>query len=187
MAKSSRQRDVDAAKKLLAESGYANEPVSCIVAQDQVITKAQGDVTADLLKRIGMNVDFVATDWGTVGSRRAQKEPPDQGGWDIFHTWHAGADCMNPGAVYRASEPAATRRGSAGRTCPDRARRNRPLVRAPNLDAEKAAVAGSTRRRWSSSSMRRPASSWVTSAWRKNVSGIVKGAVPVFLGCAKTA
>src|SRR5712675_2010795 len=52
-------RNLDAAKKLLAESGYAGEPVSCIVAQDQPITKTQGDVTADLLKRLGMNVDFV--------------------------------------------------------------------------------------------------------------------------------
>src|SRR6266403_3065508 len=92
------KRDIAAAKKLLAESGYSGQPVSCIVAQDQPITKAQGDVTADLLKHLDMNVDFVATDWGTVGSRRAQKTPPGQGGWQMFHTWHAGADCVNPAA-----------------------------------------------------------------------------------------
>ena len=92
------KRDFDAAKKLLAESGYTGQPVTCVVAQDQPITKAQGDVTADLLKHLGMNVDFVATDWGTVGSRRAQKTPPGQGGWAMFHTWHAGADCINPAA-----------------------------------------------------------------------------------------
>src|ERR1700734_4880 len=90
------KRDFDLAKKLLAESGYTTQPVSCIVAQDQPITKAQGDVTADLLKRMGMNVDFVATDWGTVGARRAQKTPHNQGGWEMFHTWHAGADCLSP-------------------------------------------------------------------------------------------
>ena len=72
-----------------------------MVAQDQPITKAFGDVTADLLKKLGMNVDFVATDWGTVGARRAQKTPPAQGGWHMFHTWHAGADCINP-AAYNA-------------------------------------------------------------------------------------
>src|SRR5215204_2696541 len=89
-------RNFDAAKKLLAESGYTNQPVTCLVAQDQSITKAMGDVTADLLKRLGMNVDFNAIDWGTVGTRRAQKSPPGQGGWQMFHTWHAGADCVNP-------------------------------------------------------------------------------------------
>ena len=62
------KRDIAAAKKLLAESGYKGQPVTCVVAQDQPITKAQGDVTAELLKRIGMNVDFVATDWGTTGA-----------------------------------------------------------------------------------------------------------------------
>src|SRR5437660_1534164 len=36
------KRDFDAAKKLLAESGYAGQPVTCVVAQDQPITKAQG-------------------------------------------------------------------------------------------------------------------------------------------------
>ena len=65
------------------------------------ITKAQGDVTADLLQKIGMNVDYQALDWGTVGARRAKKDPPSQGGWNIFHTWHAGADCTNP-APYTA-------------------------------------------------------------------------------------
>src|SRR6476620_7974065 len=75
------KRDIAGAKKLLAESGYTNQPVTCVVAQDQPITKGQGDVTAELLKRIGMNVDFIATDWGTTGQRRAQKSPPGQGGW----------------------------------------------------------------------------------------------------------
>src|SRR5436853_536484 len=93
-------RDLDGAKKLLAQSGYTGQPVTCVVAQDQPITKPQGDVTADLLKRLGMNVDFVATDWGTVGARRAVKTPPGQGGWQMFHTWFAGGDCINPAAAW---------------------------------------------------------------------------------------
>ena len=36
-------RNVNGAKKLLAESGYAGEPVTCLMAQDQPITKPQGD------------------------------------------------------------------------------------------------------------------------------------------------
>jgi len=47
-------------------------------------------VTADLLKRIGMNVDFVATDWGTTGAA-AGAEVAGQGGWGMFHAWHAGS------------------------------------------------------------------------------------------------
>src|SRR5256714_4896081 len=44
-------RNLDAAKRLLAESGYSNQPVTCLVAQDIAAQKAMGDVTADLLKR----------------------------------------------------------------------------------------------------------------------------------------
>ena len=81
------KRDFDAAKKLLAESGYSGQPVTCLVAQDQSITKAQGDVTADLLKRLGMNVDFAAIDWGTLGAV-ARKNAADQGGrCSIPGTW----------------------------------------------------------------------------------------------------
>ena len=93
--------DLEAARRLLAASGYAGEPVSCIVAQDQPVLKAMGEVTADLLKRMGMTVDFVATDWGTVGARRAVKTPPGQGGWNMFHTWHTGAGSVNPASNFQ--------------------------------------------------------------------------------------
>ena len=72
-----------------------------LVPTDVAITKAEGDVAGDLLARIGLNVDYQSLDWGTVGARRAEKKPVAQGGWNIFFTWHAGADCINP-APYTA-------------------------------------------------------------------------------------
>ena len=92
-------RNYDAAKKLLAEAGYKGQPVTCLVAQDNPFVKPMGEITADILKRLGMTVDFVATDWGTVGQRRASKSEPGKGGWGMFHTWHAGADHVNPAAA----------------------------------------------------------------------------------------
>jgi peptide/nickel transport system substrate-binding protein len=38
-------RNTDAAKKLLAQSGYAGQPITCLVAQDIPYLKAWGDVT----------------------------------------------------------------------------------------------------------------------------------------------
>src|SRR5262249_36885481 len=58
--------------------------------------RAGGDVPADRLKRLGMKVDSAAMGGGRVGARRAMKTPPGQGGWQMFHTWHSGADCINP-------------------------------------------------------------------------------------------
>jgi peptide/nickel transport system substrate-binding protein len=35
-------------------------------------------------------------DWSTMVARRAKKEPPAQGGWNIFHTWSTSFDTMTP-------------------------------------------------------------------------------------------
>lgn len=93
-----RRHDIEAARKLIEEAGQKGAKVVLVIGTDVPIVKAQGDVTADLLRKLGLNVDYVATDWGTVGARRAQKKPPAEGGWNVFHTWHAGVDCANPGA-----------------------------------------------------------------------------------------
>ena len=58
--------------------------------------KALADVGADMLRRIGMNVDYQAMDWGTLLTRRAKKEPVASGGWSLFFTFSAGADMATP-------------------------------------------------------------------------------------------
>jgi len=180
------KRDLDAAKKLLAESGYSGQPVTCLVAQDQPITKAMGDVTADLLKKLGMNVDFVATDWGTVGSRRAQKTPPGQGGWNMFHTWHAGADCINP-APYTAIRANGDKAWFGWPTSAGTEKEVTSWFEAKNLDEEKATI-----NRLNKAAMDdvvyAPTGFFLSyTAWRKNVSGITKGPLPFFWGVSKSA
>ncbi len=53
-------------------------------------------VTADLLQRIGYKVDLQFMDWGTVAARRAKKDPPSKGGWNLFHTSANGAQLASP-------------------------------------------------------------------------------------------
>ena len=89
-------RDVDRVKRDLAAAGYKGERVVLLAATDFPVLKAMSDVAADALKRCGMNVDYVATDWGTVVTRRASKEPVSKGGWSAFCTAWAGADQINP-------------------------------------------------------------------------------------------
>ena len=180
------KRDFDAAKKLLAESGYAGQPVTCVVAQDQPNTKAMGDVTADLLKRLGMNVDFVATDWGTVGSRRAQKTPPGQGGWGMFHSWHAGADCINP-AAYTAIRANGEKAWFGWPTSPNVEKEVTNWFDAKSL-AEEKAVVGRLNRAALEDVVYAPTGFFLSyTAWRKNVSGIAKGPLPFFWDVSKTA
>src|SRR5437763_10200956 len=180
------KRYLTAAKKPLAESSYKGEPVTCIVAQDQPITKAQGDVTAELLKRLGMNVDFVATDWGTTGQRRAVKSPPGQGGWGMFHTWHAGADCVNP-AVYIAIRATGDTAWFGWPNVPSVETEVDAWFAANNLDEEKAAIKRLNKAALDNVVYAPTGFFLGYQAWRKNVSGVVKGPLPFFWNVSKTA
>jgi peptide/nickel transport system substrate-binding protein len=90
------KRDIEKGKKLVAESGYKGEKVVIIDATDQPIVHAQSLLTLEALKKLGVNAEIQAGDWGTLITRRAVKETNDKGGWNIFHTWLVGPDMVNP-------------------------------------------------------------------------------------------
>jgi len=81
------QGDIAKAKKMLAESGYRGEKAVVLSPTDLTTVGPFGDVTYDLLRRIGINAELVATDWGTVVQRRVSREPVEKGGWSVIHTW----------------------------------------------------------------------------------------------------
>jgi peptide/nickel transport system substrate-binding protein len=91
-----RKPDLPLARKLLRESSYRGEPVVLIGGSDIPAYQQMSLVTADLLKRIGMQVDVQMSDWGTASARRAKKDPPAQGGWNLFHTTANGAQLASP-------------------------------------------------------------------------------------------
>ena len=78
------RKDFDALKRELAAAGYKGEKVVMLVGTDSVVNNAASEVAADLLRKMGFNVDYVAMDWGTVVQRRSNQKPPDQGGWNLF-------------------------------------------------------------------------------------------------------
>jgi peptide/nickel transport system substrate-binding protein len=90
------KRDFDKAKKLIQKSGYKGEKIVIISATDQPIVHAQTLLTVETLRKLGLNVELQAGDWGTLITRRTSKEPVEKGGWSLFHTWVVGPDFMNP-------------------------------------------------------------------------------------------
>ena len=90
------KRDYDAAKKLVAEAGYKGEKIILLDAVDQPLIHAEALVTTEALKKLGLNVDYVAADWSTVVTRRASKKPPAEGGWNMFETGWVGTDTLDP-------------------------------------------------------------------------------------------
>jgi peptide/nickel transport system substrate-binding protein len=177
-------RRLDAARRLLAESGYAGQLVTCMAAQDLPHHKAWGDVTVDLLKRLGMKVDFAAIDWGTVVARRTQNAPPAQGGWNMYHTTLAGIECADPTNKFIRADGSLAVNGWA----------NNPTVEADVAawfdamtgEQEKIAV-----RRLNRAALDHviyaPLGVYLRHyAWRKNVVGVRQGPLPFFWNVSKT-
>lgn len=89
-------RDLDKAKQLIKEAGYHGEKVVLLDPTDFSVLHALALVTGDLLRRLGVNTEVQAMDWGTLLSRRASKAPTDQGGWNIFLTMFPGIAILDP-------------------------------------------------------------------------------------------
>jgi peptide/nickel transport system substrate-binding protein len=96
--------DLEKAKALLKESGYNGEKVVVLDPTNVPVLHAAVTVTVNNLRKLGMNVDVQAMDVGTMIARRAKKDAPDAGGWNVFHTQFQGTEQANPpGNAYIAA------------------------------------------------------------------------------------
>src|SRR5215468_824303 len=84
------------AKKLIGGAEYKGERIVLLDPVDVPIAHAEALVANDLLKKLGLNVELAASDWGTVATRRASKKPINEGGWNLFPTGWVGADTLDP-------------------------------------------------------------------------------------------
>jgi peptide/nickel transport system substrate-binding protein len=85
-------------KRELIAAGYKGEKVIFLVPTDVPRINAIGEVGVDMLRKIGMTVDEVSTDWGTVVQRSVSRQPLDKGGWNAFVAFSGGYDMSNPGS-----------------------------------------------------------------------------------------
>lgn len=90
--------DIARSKRMFAEAGYNGEKIVFLAATDNPVLSALSAVTADLMRKLGLNFDMRESDWGTLLQRRASQEPVEKGGWSLFHTTAAGAEYMSPAA-----------------------------------------------------------------------------------------
>ena len=84
------------ALQLLKEAGYKGEPITVLAATDHATITPATQVLIQAMREAGLNVDAQAMDWGSVVSRRAKKELPAQGGWNIFVTTSGGVGGSDP-------------------------------------------------------------------------------------------
>jgi peptide/nickel transport system substrate-binding protein len=129
-------RDYDKVKRDLTTAGYRGEKVVMIAATDFPAINALCEVSADMFRKSGINLDYQAMDWGTVTTRRNNQAPPDQGGWNAHCTYTAGFDLLNPGT--NPSLNAVGRAGFVGwPTDPAQAALRNAWFDAPDLDSER--------------------------------------------------
>ena len=90
------EHDLSKARQLVQESGYDGRPIVVLHVTDISFLNAAAIVTRQRLESIGFKVVLKGMDWSTMQVARARKEPPDKGGWNLFHTWWQAANIVNP-------------------------------------------------------------------------------------------
>jgi len=90
------ESDFAKAKQLLAEGGYDNTPVVLLHSTDLYVLTNMAPIAKSLMEKAGMKVDMQSMDWQTLVARRARKDPPDKGGWNVLITSTSGADSLDP-------------------------------------------------------------------------------------------
>lgn len=88
--------DPERARALLAEAGYAGEPLVVLHPTDILFMNIATLVLAEQLKAVGVTVDLQAMDFGTLASRRSNRAAPGQGGWHLGLTYWPGASIVDP-------------------------------------------------------------------------------------------
>lgn len=89
-------RDLARSRREVEASGYKGERVALMMPSDIPSVAALAEVTADLFRKLGLNLDGQAMDWGTAVQRRTNMEPVEKGGWSVFQTSWSGTDHLTP-------------------------------------------------------------------------------------------
>jgi peptide/nickel transport system substrate-binding protein len=180
-----RRRPEAELRAMLKEAGYNGERITYLHPTDQTFYDAMSHVCVAAWKKIGLNVDAVHTDWGTVVQRRTSKEPQDKGGWSAFPSGFPAAEYRDPifatnlrgngaGAWFGwPTDPSVEDMRNRWMDSTDTAEQKR-------LDREIQARSFETVPFIPLGQYMPPAGT------RKNLTGILKGAVPVFWNVQKT-
>jgi peptide/nickel transport system substrate-binding protein len=168
--------DLAAAREAVKAAGYGGEKVVFLGAADVPRITAICQVGADMLSKIGLNVDYVSTDWGTVVQRNLHQEPIGQGGWSIFGAMVGGLDWDNPAcdATLRGNGRAAT---AGWPTAPKLEAIREQWLRAPDFAAQKALAADMQRQAFIDVPDLPLGLYYQPAAYRNDLTGVMKGLI----------
>ena len=79
------KNDVEAAKALLKQAGYAGQTIRWLATKEYSYNFPMAEYTKQKMEAIGMKVELVVSDWATLVQNRAKPEA-----YEIFLTGHSG-------------------------------------------------------------------------------------------------
>jgi peptide/nickel transport system substrate-binding protein len=166
--------DLKRAQQLLQESGYDGRPIVIMQPTDLIAIAKLPVVATQLLRQAGFKVDMQAMDWQTLVSRRAKKDPPAQGGWNIFLTVWASIDGAN--AISMNALNAACDKAWFGWPCDQELERLRDAFARADDEQERKALAEQMQVRAMEVGTHVPVGEYrIPAAARKNLKGFVTG------------
>ena len=129
--------DLATLRQALQRAGYKGERVVMLAGTDVPRINAVSEVTAEVMRQLGFNLDYVATDWGTANQRFPVRRPPAEGGWNCYCIYSSGFDQINP-AVYTALRANGLRAGIGWPDIPEIERLRQAWLDAPDEAAQQA-------------------------------------------------
>ena len=180
-----KKQNLEKAKQLMIESGYTGEKILLMGAADIQFLNAFTMVTAENLKKIGVNVELVIQDWGSIVTRRSKNDPPAQGGWNIFHTGSGTASQANP--MSSNISPTTCEAAWFGWPCDKEIEKVRQaFIRETDPAKQKQLAETLHKRLWEENIPVLPVGQYQQPfLWRKNITGIMKANTVVYWNIEK--
>ena len=176
------KRDIAKVRAMIKEAGYNNEKTILLAPNEPHYRKAMADVTTEMLKSVGFNLDIHSMDWGTAIVRRENKQPADKGGWSALCTTANGLDMQTP--LLHFLRTTGQKAWFGWTDSPKIEELRAAWVDAPDLAAQKRVAAEIQRQCWIDVP-HIPLGQWFQPvAWQNTVDGIPDG-FPLFWGAKR--
>lgn len=169
---------------LLKEAGYDGRPVVFLDSANLPTNHAATLVLAQAFQRMGLRMDVQALDFATVATRRNNRNPVDQGGWNLFITVATSLDAGDPLTNLYLAMPCEG--GLAGWPCDQTMEDLRRSWWEERDEGKRRAILDAVQRRaWEVVPYANVGQFRFRAAVRRNIEGVQASTVPVFWGIEK--
>lgn len=177
-------QDFDKARALLEEAGYDGTEVAYMHPTNGRLWNEGGTVIIAALREAGFNVRDDIMESSTLFSRRNNKGPVSEGGWNAFHTAFNGDAMQDP--LTNPYVTGACEDAFVGWPCDDQLQANwQEFLAASSAEERKAASVKIQDRANEIVTFITGGQFGYTSAWSPKVSGVVEGNVLVYWNITK--